>query len=156
MLGLPLHEVLFFHFCKWLSGDLDSGTEETVILAAENAILALNEAPWLSKKGESRPNTWANLLFPAVLWALDRKSSLSSEAVFFRGIESVFDELLPKSHYIHRTDLSKLLSKLGPLFEKAPPEILGQALQHGVKSLKPSVNAFCRLIMAFSKLFKQS
>lgn len=145
-----LHEVLFIHLGKWLSGNLDEGTKKTATLAAENAIVTLNEAPWFPKKGEN-PNTWANLLFPAVLWAHRGKSSKASEAVFLRGIQSIF-ERLPGSHDIPRTDLSKLLSRLDPLLAKASPEILHQVLRRGVESLEPSVSAFCRLIGAFSKL----
>jgi hypothetical protein len=146
-----LHEVLFIHLCKWLSGDLDESTKKMAVLAAENAIVALNETPWFPKKGD-HSNTWANLLFPAVLWAHRGKSSEASEAVFLRGIQSIF-ERLPSSHDIPRTDLSKLFSMLDPLLAKAPPEILHQVLRRGAESFEPSVSAFCRLIGAFGKLF---
>ncbi|MBW6484751.1 MAG: metallophosphoesterase [Syntrophobacterales bacterium] len=145
-----LHEVLFFHLCKWLSGDLIDSTKEVAVKSAENAILVLNETPWFPNKGEV-PNTWAELLFPSVLWAHSGKSSESSEAVFLRGIRSIFEKLL-SPHDVARTDLSKLLSMLDPMLAKVPPEILRQVLQRGAESLEPSISAFCRLIGAFSKL----
>ena len=141
-----MHEALFIHICEWLSGDITEVTSNVVVLAAEGAIVTLNESPWLPQR-EDRSNVWAELLFPVLLWAHSKKSSEASEAVFLRGVRSISEELLRP----HNSPKPNLLAILDPLLAKAPPEILGNVVHRGVESLEPSVSAFCRLIAGFSR-----
>jgi len=144
-----MHDVLFSDICSWLSGDLDEATKTAVIQATENAIVVLNESAWIPKNGENT-NTWACLLFPAIQWAYQTKSSETSESVFLRGIRSIFEEF-QDSQFSPKPNLSKLLASLDPLLAKVPPEFLGKTMRRGVDSLEPSVSALCRLIEGLSK-----
>lgn len=144
-----LHPLLFIRICDWLSGRMNDISEAAVARAAENAVMILDEAPWQPTEHELN-NTWANLLFPMIIWAYTEESSPPSEAVFFRGIRSIFD-YLPDSSISFRPALSDILPKLEPMLSRVPPTILGNVVVNGVESLEPSVSAFCRLIAAFSK-----
>lgn len=144
------HVVLFARFCDWLSEDLDEEVAEAAVLSAENVIVALNEEPWAIKNSEMQ-NTWAYLLFPAVLWAKGKKTSKAANAVFLRGIQAIFYKH-PNANDSPRTDLTKLLSKLDSLLEQAPPEILRDVIKLGANSLEPSISSFCRLISAFGEM----
>jgi hypothetical protein len=83
-------------------------TKKAVVVAAESAIVTLNESLWFPKSGELS-NTWAFLLFPAILWANSNRSSDASEIVFLRGIRSVVEEL-PSSHNLPKPNFLYLLS----------------------------------------------
>jgi hypothetical protein len=144
-----LHEALFGRICDWLSEAQAETTKNLLVLASESAIVVLNESPWFPTSGEF-PNTWADLLFPAIQWAYGTRSSEASEAVFLRGIGSVFEQT-PSSHAFPKPNPSKLLARLDPVLAKAPPEILGKAVARGIESQEPSISAFCRLIAGFSK-----
>jgi hypothetical protein len=144
-----LHEALFVRLCMWLSGDLDEVAKKAVIVAAENAIVVLNEAPWVPEEGK-HPNVWADLLFPTILWVHDGKASETSEAVFLRGIRSIFD-YLPHAIDTPRTDLTNILARLDPLLEKVSSKILQAVLSRGLSSAEPSVTSVCRLIKAVSQ-----
>jgi hypothetical protein len=144
-----MHPALFICLCEWLAGDITEATKRVVVLAADQAIVTLNEQAWFPKGGDY-PNTWADLLFPAIQWAHGAGSSPACEAVFLRGVRSIFEEFAAPQGF-PRPSLSKLLAELDPLLSKAPPESLGKAVRRGIKSLEPSVSAFCRLIDGFSK-----
>lgn len=143
----PLHPLLFIRICDWLSVSMDVVSEAAIARAAENAIVTLDEEPWCTEE-HMNDNTWANLLFPMVIWAYTKKSSASSEAVFLRGIRSLF-EFLPHSSILERPLLADLLPKLEPMMSNVPATILGNMLVRGIESAEPSVSAFCRLIAAF-------
>jgi hypothetical protein len=120
-----------------------------VVEASENAIIVLNESAWIPKSGE-HSNTWACLLFPAIVWAHGSKSTEASESVFLRGVRAIFEEL-PTSQEIPRANLTTLLSRLDPLLAKASAGTLRSVIRRGAESIEPSVSAFCRLIEGFGK-----
>jgi hypothetical protein len=142
-----LHDVVYQLLCRWLSGELAASTRSVVVASAEIAVLQLDEAPWHPKAGE-HPNPWANLLFPAIIWAHGGNSD-GSGSVFLRGIRAVFEQI-PSSHDVPRTNLIGLLTHLEPILAKAPTETLRSILGRGIESLEPSVSVFCRLIEAFA------
>ena len=142
-----LHDVVYQLLCRWLSGGLVENTRSVVVASAEIAVLQLNEAPWHPKAGE-HPNPWANLLFPAVIWAHGGNSD-ESGSVFLRGIRAIFEQI-PSSHDLPRTSLIGLLAHLEPILANAPAETLRSIASRGIESLEPSVSVFCRLIEAFA------
>jgi hypothetical protein len=144
-----LHEALFHLICKWLSGSIVESTKATLVEAAENAIVILDQTSWIPKKSEY-PNTWASLLFPAIIWAHGGKESEGAESVFLRGIRSIFDHI-PSPSEFPRNNLTKLLSQLDPLLANAPQQVLCRVVHRGIESMEPSVSVFCRLIEAFNK-----
>jgi hypothetical protein len=142
-----LHDVVYQLLCSWLSSELASNTRSVVVASAEIAVLQLNEAPWQPKAGE-HPNPWANLLFPAIIWAHGGNSD-ESGPVFLRGIRAVFEQI-PSSNDPPRTSLISLLAHLSPILAKVSAETLRSILACGTESLEPSVSVFCRLIEAFA------
>lgn len=144
------HQALFSQLSNWLSGDLTDEISGAAVAAAENSILQLNEHYW-EISDEHQHNTLAYLIFPAILWALGRRTSDAANAVFLRGIQAIFYKQ-PNVHESPKTDLTKLVSKLGGLFAKAPPEILRNVIQLGVDSHEPSISSFCHLIRSFGRM----
>jgi len=145
--GSFLHGILYDLLCNWLSKEVLNETRQILIQSAEHAITKLDEAPWHPKSGDIS-NPWANMLFPALLWANGGTASPSSEAVFLRGIRSTF-EGIPRSQERH-PNLIGILSCLEPILKKVPPNILRSVINRGSESLEPSVSVFCRIIEAFA------
>lgn len=145
-----LHERLFGQLAEWLAGDMDEMTRNTVLIAANETIVVLNEAVWDSSGGW-HPNTWAYLLFPSIQWALSGRASPASEAVFLRGLRFAFDQ--PSRPQQSATiSVARLLSYLEPLLKKVPRHILGATIRAGLDASDPGVRAFCRLIQSFADL----
>lgn len=143
-----LHEALFVEICRWLSGDIEDETLRVVIIAARDAVEKLNEDDF-SRAHRDNPNTWAYLLFPVILWANDVVQSSSDEAVFLRGIRSLFDSI-PNSRSNERHDPSRLFLCLEPLIQKVAPENWRHVLEKGIDSGEPSISVFCRLMWALN------
>lgn len=143
-----LHGILYDQLCDWLSMEVSIETRLVLIKAVEHAITKLDEAPWHPKSGETS-NPWANLLFPALLWANGGSTSRSAEAVFLRGIRSTF-EGIPQSQERQRSKLIGFLSRLEPILNRVPPDVLRSVVSLGSESLEPSVSVFCRIIQAFA------
>jgi hypothetical protein len=143
-----LHEALFGRLAEWLAGEIDETLRNTVLSAANEAIVVLNETSWDSSGGW-HPNTWAYLLFPPVQWALSGQTSAASEAAFLRGLKFAFDQpTRPQQAAAIRVVL--LFSYLEPLLKKAPSNILGATIRAGLDASDPAVRALCRLIQSFA------
>lgn len=145
-----LHEVLLGQLAEWLSGEIDETMRNTVLSAANEAIVVLNETSWDSSDGW-HPNIWGYLLFPSVQWALSRQTSAASETVFLRGLRFAIDQP-PAPQQAAAIRVVRLLSYLEPLLKKAPCDILGATIRAGLDASEPAVRAFCRLIQSFSEL----
>ncbi|HEY4247814.1 MAG TPA: hypothetical protein VGM64_13230, partial [Lacunisphaera sp.] len=147
--GTYLHEGLFRLLAAWLGGDLPAATKSSALAAAEHAVQILNEDRW-GKAQNEMSNVWAYLLMPATQWALGGTSSEAADAVFLRGIRTLFERIPPSGQ--SSVNLPRMVGQLDPLLAKAPPEVLTQMVQRGADSLEPSVASFCRLLVALIKV----
>jgi hypothetical protein len=92
-----------------------------------------------------RSNSCALLLFPLVIWALEKKSSPDSKAVFLRAVKGALES--PSKG-------DSLLARVEPLLSRTPPETIEKAIAAGLTSLDPLTRSFCQLLRSLAGVGK--